>query len=124
MDVHALGPMRRRVADVIGDDRGGDGHGLTGMITTSSTVDRVFSRSRWPAWTSRAGPPGVPSATCSAVPSAAKSRSAPTCSTSGPPTPGRSPTRGGPPWTRTASWRRPGAWWRSSASGRSSSKAV
>ncbi|MEU7085362.1 glucarate dehydratase family protein [Streptomyces achromogenes] len=43
MDVHALGPMHRRIADVIGDDRGGDGHGLTGMITTSSTVDRVFS---------------------------------------------------------------------------------
>ena len=43
MDVHALGAMHRRVAVVLGGDRGSDGHGLTGMITTSSTVDRVFS---------------------------------------------------------------------------------
>jgi glucarate dehydratase len=43
MDVHDLGPMRRRVARVLGGDSGSDGHGLTGMITTSSTVDRVFS---------------------------------------------------------------------------------
>ncbi|MFD6532776.1 glucarate dehydratase family protein [Streptomyces sp. NPDC060184] len=43
MDVHATGPMRRRIAEVIGSDSGSDGHGLTGMITTSSTVDRVFS---------------------------------------------------------------------------------
>ncbi|GHE72539.1 MULTISPECIES: glucarate dehydratase family protein [Streptomyces] len=43
MDVHDLGPMRRRVAEVLGGDSGSDGHGLTGMITTSSTVDRVFS---------------------------------------------------------------------------------
>jgi glucarate dehydratase len=28
---------------VLGGDSGSDGHGLTGMITTSSTVDRVFS---------------------------------------------------------------------------------
>ncbi len=35
--------MRRRVAEVLGGDSGSDGHGLTGMITTSSTVDRVFS---------------------------------------------------------------------------------
>ncbi|MDQ0815274.1 glucarate dehydratase [Streptomyces sp. B3I7] len=43
LDVHDLGPMRRRVAEVLGGDSGSDGHGLTGMITTSSTVDRVFS---------------------------------------------------------------------------------
>ncbi|WP_329537037.1 glucarate dehydratase family protein (plasmid) [Streptomyces sp. NBC_01450] len=43
MDVHALGAIRRRIALALGDDSGSDGHGLTGMITTSSTVDRVFS---------------------------------------------------------------------------------
>ncbi|MCX5402064.1 glucarate dehydratase family protein [Streptomyces sp. NBC_00102] len=43
MDVHSTGPMRRRIAEVIGTDCGSDGHGLTGMITTSSTADRVFS---------------------------------------------------------------------------------
>ncbi|MER6980704.1 glucarate dehydratase family protein [Streptomyces carpinensis] len=43
MDVHELGPMHRRIAGVLGGDSGGDGHGLTGMITTSSTVDRVFA---------------------------------------------------------------------------------
>jgi glucarate dehydratase len=43
MDVHALGAMRGRIAQVLGSDSGSDGHGLTGMITTSSTVDRVFS---------------------------------------------------------------------------------
>jgi glucarate dehydratase len=43
MDVHALEAMHRRVAGALGGDTGSDGHGLTGMITTSSTVDRVFS---------------------------------------------------------------------------------
>ncbi|WP_306191135.1 glucarate dehydratase family protein [Streptomyces sp. MK5] len=43
MDVHELGPMHRRIAETLGGDSGSDGHGLTGMITTSSTVDRVFS---------------------------------------------------------------------------------
>ncbi|MGA5700458.1 glucarate dehydratase family protein [Peterkaempfera bronchialis] len=43
MEVHALGAMHRRVAQVLDGDTGSDGHGLTGMITTSSTVDRVFS---------------------------------------------------------------------------------
>ncbi|MEU6417057.1 glucarate dehydratase family protein [Streptomyces spiralis] len=43
MDVHELGPMHRRIAQALGGDSGSDGHGLTGMITTSSTVDRVFS---------------------------------------------------------------------------------
>jgi glucarate dehydratase len=43
LDVFALNEMRRAVADILGGDTGSDGHGLTGMITTSSTVDRVFS---------------------------------------------------------------------------------
>lgn len=43
LDVFALNEMHRAVADVLGGDTGSDGHGLTGMITTSSTVDRVFS---------------------------------------------------------------------------------
>ncbi|MBM9617284.1 glucarate dehydratase family protein [Streptomyces zhihengii] len=43
MDVHALGPMRQRVGRVLGGESGSDGHGLTGMITTSGTLDRVFS---------------------------------------------------------------------------------
>jgi glucarate dehydratase len=42
-DVFALNEMYRVVADVLGGDTGSDGHGLTGMITTSGTVDRVFS---------------------------------------------------------------------------------
>ncbi|MFD7923130.1 glucarate dehydratase family protein [Streptomyces sp. NPDC059740] len=42
-DVYALNTLHARVAEVLGNDRGSDGHGLTGMITTSSTVDRVFS---------------------------------------------------------------------------------
>lgn len=43
MEVHALGAMHRRIAEVLHGDTGSDGHGLTGMITSSSTVDRVFS---------------------------------------------------------------------------------
>ncbi|MEU6157882.1 glucarate dehydratase family protein [Streptomyces sp. NPDC047130] len=43
LDVHHLGRMRDAVARALGGDTGSDGHGLTGMITTSSTVDRVFS---------------------------------------------------------------------------------
>lgn len=43
MDVYALGAMHRRVADVLAGDSGTGGSGLTGMITTSSAVDRVFS---------------------------------------------------------------------------------
>jgi glucarate dehydratase len=42
-DVFALNEMYRAVADVLGGDTGSDGHGLTGMITASSTADRVFS---------------------------------------------------------------------------------
>jgi glucarate dehydratase len=42
-DVFALNEMHRAVANVLGGDTGSDGHGLTGMITTSSTIDRVFS---------------------------------------------------------------------------------
>ncbi|QNP67814.1 glucarate dehydratase family protein [Streptomyces genisteinicus] len=42
-DVHALGRMRQAVALALGEERGSDGHGLTGMITTSGTLDRVFS---------------------------------------------------------------------------------
>ncbi|MGW3623225.1 glucarate dehydratase family protein [Streptomyces sp. NPDC000880] len=43
MDVHALGAMHQRVAGVLGACTGSDGHGLTGTITSSGTVDRVFS---------------------------------------------------------------------------------
>src|ERR1022692_4744026 len=43
LDVFTLNEMHRAVANVLGGDTGSDGHGLTGMITTSSTVDRVFS---------------------------------------------------------------------------------
>jgi glucarate dehydratase len=42
-DVFALNPMYAAVRDALAGERGSDGHGLTGMITTSSTVDRVFS---------------------------------------------------------------------------------
>jgi glucarate dehydratase len=42
-DIFAFNEMHRAVADALGGDAGSDGHGLTGMITTSSTVDRVFS---------------------------------------------------------------------------------
>jgi glucarate dehydratase len=42
-DVFALNEMHRAVADVLAGDTGSDGHGLTGAITMSSTVDRVFS---------------------------------------------------------------------------------
>ncbi|MFJ9057936.1 glucarate dehydratase family protein [Streptomyces sp. NPDC102409] len=43
MDVYALGAMHRKVAETLADDDGTGGSGLTGMITTSSAVDRVFS---------------------------------------------------------------------------------
>lgn len=43
MDVYALGALHRTVAEALADDRGPGGSGLTGMITTSSAVDRVFS---------------------------------------------------------------------------------
>ncbi|MCX5316068.1 glucarate dehydratase family protein [Streptomyces sp. NBC_00154] len=43
MDVHALGTMHQRIAAELAGDTGADGHGLTGMITSSSTTDRVFS---------------------------------------------------------------------------------
>jgi glucarate dehydratase len=42
-DIFALNEMHAAVAGALGGDAGSDGHGLTGMITTSSTVDRVFS---------------------------------------------------------------------------------
>jgi glucarate dehydratase len=42
-DVFALNTMFDLTKRTLGSDRGGDGHGLTGMITTSSTVDRVYS---------------------------------------------------------------------------------
>jgi glucarate dehydratase len=42
-DVFALNEMHRAVADVLRGEAGSDGHGLTGLITTSSTTDRVFS---------------------------------------------------------------------------------
>ncbi|WP_055589742.1 glucarate dehydratase family protein [Streptacidiphilus griseoplanus] len=43
LEVHALGTMYQRIAESLGGDTGSDGHGLTGLITSSSTVDRVFS---------------------------------------------------------------------------------
>ncbi|WP_327365899.1 glucarate dehydratase family protein [Streptomyces sp. NBC_01217] len=43
MDVYALGEMHRAVARVLSHDSGAGGTGLTGMITTSSATDRVFS---------------------------------------------------------------------------------
>ncbi len=43
MDVYALGAMHRKVAEALAGDDGTGGSGLTGMITTSSAVDRVFS---------------------------------------------------------------------------------
>ncbi|UWE10039.1 glucarate dehydratase family protein [Actinacidiphila bryophytorum] len=43
MDVYTLGGMHRRISEALGGDSGSDGHGLTGMITSSSTADRVFS---------------------------------------------------------------------------------
>ncbi|WP_329225885.1 glucarate dehydratase family protein [Streptomyces sp. NBC_01460] len=43
MDVYALGAMHRAVAAALAEDAGTGGSGLTGMITTSSVVDRVFS---------------------------------------------------------------------------------
>jgi glucarate dehydratase len=42
-DVFDVNGMYRAVRDALAGERGSDGHGLTGMITTSSTVDRVFS---------------------------------------------------------------------------------
>src|SRR3984885_5536757 len=41
--VFALSQLRRAVAVVLGGDAGSDGHGLTGTITMSGTIDRVFS---------------------------------------------------------------------------------
>ncbi|MEU3028524.1 glucarate dehydratase family protein [Streptomyces incarnatus] len=43
LDVHHLGRMYAAVAAALGGVTGSDGHGLTGMITSSGTVDRVFS---------------------------------------------------------------------------------
>ncbi|WUH95323.1 glucarate dehydratase family protein [Streptomyces sp. NBC_00433] len=43
MDVHTLGGMHRRISEALNGDTGADGHGLTGMITGSSTADRVFA---------------------------------------------------------------------------------
>ncbi|MFI0724459.1 glucarate dehydratase family protein [Streptomyces sp. NPDC021224] len=43
MDVHTLGGMHRRISEALAGDTGSDGHGLTGMITSSSTADRVFA---------------------------------------------------------------------------------
>ncbi|MFJ6665146.1 glucarate dehydratase family protein [Streptomyces sp. NPDC091383] len=43
LDVYRLGRMHAAVAAALGGDTGSDGHGLIGVITSSSTVDRVFS---------------------------------------------------------------------------------
>ncbi len=42
-DVFDANGMYGAIRDALAGQRGSDGHGLTGMITTSSTVDRVFS---------------------------------------------------------------------------------
>ncbi|HVK24458.1 MAG TPA: glucarate dehydratase family protein [Actinokineospora sp.] len=42
-DVFALHTLFATAARVLGGDTGADGHGLTGMITESGTVDRVYS---------------------------------------------------------------------------------
>jgi glucarate dehydratase len=42
-DVFATTAMHHAVADVLAGERGSVGHGLTGAITSASTVDRVFS---------------------------------------------------------------------------------
>ncbi len=42
-DVHALHEVYRVTEATLAGARGSDGHGLTGPITTSGTVDRVFS---------------------------------------------------------------------------------
>ncbi|MEV8096584.1 glucarate dehydratase family protein [Kitasatospora sp. NPDC085879] len=43
LPVHALGPMRARIAAALGGRSGSDRHGLTGPITAASTVDRVLA---------------------------------------------------------------------------------
>lgn len=43
LDVHSLNAIRAVIADRLGSDTDGQGSGLAGMITSSSTVDRVFS---------------------------------------------------------------------------------
>ena len=91
-DVFALSEMCSAVAGLVGGearhrparaDR--DDHGRRAPSTGCSR------RSRWPAWTCRARRSGGRCATCSAARSATGCRSAPTCSTSGPPTPARRP---------------------------------
>jgi glucarate dehydratase len=42
-DVFALHRIHARAGQALAGDTGSDGHGLTGMITTSGTVDRVYS---------------------------------------------------------------------------------
>ncbi|RAG84983.1 glucarate dehydratase [Streptacidiphilus pinicola] len=42
-DVFALNRIHERAGQALAGDTGSDGHGLTGLITTSGTVDRVFS---------------------------------------------------------------------------------
>jgi glucarate dehydratase len=42
-DVFALHEIRRIVAETLAGVRGGDRHGLTGAITASGTIDRVFA---------------------------------------------------------------------------------
>jgi len=43
LDVFALHEIRRTVAETLAGVRGGDRHGLTGSITASGTIDRVFA---------------------------------------------------------------------------------
>jgi glucarate dehydratase len=42
-DVFALTEMHAAVAGLVGGEAGGDRHGLTGVITTASTTDRLFA---------------------------------------------------------------------------------
>ena len=99
-DIFALNEMHRAIADVLGGDTGSDGHGLTGMITASSTADRVFSPFEV-ACLDIQGDIGRPVATCSVAGPPGGADSAPTCSTNGPAIPagarsiGRGPGRAG-----------------------------
>ncbi|MGH3408786.1 MAG: hypothetical protein ACRDRJ_40765, partial [Streptosporangiaceae bacterium] len=99
-DVFALSEMWHAVAGLVGGQASTDRHGLTGVITGAGTADRVFS----PFEVACLDLQGKgPCATCWAGRSGTGCRSAPTCSTSGPPIPARPRTPGARRWTRPAS---------------------
>ncbi|GAB3889615.1 hypothetical protein GCM10027612_32310 [Microbispora bryophytorum subsp. camponoti] len=82
-DVYGHNAMYATVAGLVGADVVTDLHGLTGTSSRAKTVDRIFSPSRSPAWTSAARRWTGPSSTCSAAGCATPCRTAPICSTSG-----------------------------------------